>query len=91
MKKLNQNGFGILPVILLVAVVGIVAFAAMRVVNRDTPVADSSSSQLSKENPESVQINKASDLDTASKSLDATPIDDGMDSSKLDSDINTLL
>ena len=90
MKKLNQNGFGLIPVLLIVAVIGLVAFAGYRVMNKDTPIADSSS-QLSRDSPAPEGINNASDIDAASKALDDTPVDSGMNAEQLDSDIESLL
>lgn len=87
MKKLTQNGFGLVPVLLIVVVVGLVAFAGYRVLNKDTSVADSTSQQAAA--PDSIQ--NAEDLDAASKALDETSVDEGMNADQLDSDIESLL
>ena len=90
MKTLTQKGFGLLPILLIVVVVGLVAFAAYRIMDKNAEVADTTSQQTTDSaGPDSIK--NAEDLDAADKALDDTSIDEGMNAEQLDSDVDSLL
>ena len=86
----DQRGIAhVLVVVLLMAVVAGVAFAGYRVVkNNESETASLSSGQSLTAVPKKFQ--STSDLVKASKALDATPIESGVNPSQLDSDLNAI-
>ena len=87
----NQHGAGLLVVVLAVVVVGALAVVGYRVVNSNaTPTSTDNTSGLSSTAaPKS--INNKSDLQRADSALDETPIDRGVATDSLDTEIKTLL
>lgn len=84
----DQNGFGFVAILAVMALLGIVAFAGVRVMNSgqlDTSASLSRTSSV----PAKIQTN--ADLTKASAALDATPIDSGVNPNQLDKDLNSLL
>ncbi len=91
MKRLNsnQNGFGFVAVLAVVALLGVVAFAGLRVMSANQ--VDSSVSSLTRAHNVPAKIQTSADITKASAALDATPIDTGVNPNQLDKDINSLL
>ena len=87
MEKINQTGFSIVVVLLALAVVGLAAFAVLRIKNSEVPDQPAVTSQSAV--PETIESKE--DLQQASDALDETAIDEGMNSDQLDSDIDSLL
>ncbi|MEO8104729.1 MAG: hypothetical protein ABI602_00120 [Candidatus Saccharibacteria bacterium] len=92
MKRLhsNQNGFGFVAIFAVVALLGVVAFAGLRVMNANNQV-DSSVSSLTRVHSVPAKIQTSADLTKASAALDATPVDTGVNPDQLDKDLNALL
>lgn len=89
MKKSNQQGFGFVFLLLAVVVVGLVAFAALRVQGNSATVADST--QVSSKTKVPTKLESPADLQKASKALDETQVDSGVNPDQLDSDLDSLL
>ena len=89
MKKTNQRGFGFVFLLLAIVVVGLVAFAAVRVVGSNQTSSETASTISKQAVP--VKIKSTADLQKASKVLDETPVDSGVNADQLDSDLNALL
>ena len=89
MKKTNQTGFAFVAILLAVVVVGLVAFAAVRVRGSGTDV--SSSTVLTTQTKAPTKITNATDVKRAAKALDETPVESGVNPSQLNNDLNSLL
>jgi len=90
MKRLttDQTGFGFVAILAVIALLGIVAFAGVRVMNSNQ--VDTTTS-LSRTHSVPAKIQTSADLTKASAALDATPIDNGVNPNQLDKDLNSLL
>ncbi len=90
MKKSNQQGFGLVVVVLAIVTVGVVAFGAVRVMGANkTSLASSSSATSHAKVPAAVKT--TADLRQASKALDETTVDSGVNPDQLNNDLNSLL
>ena len=91
MKRLtsNQNGFGFVAILAVFVLLGVVAFAGLRVMNRSQ--ADAVTAGFSRSHSVPATINNTADITKASAALDATPIDSGVNPDQLDTDLNSLL
>lgn len=89
MKKSSQRGFGFVVVLAVIVMVGLVAFAAVRVMGNNTSLADSGTLTSKAKVPS--RIESSADLQKASQALDETPVDNGVNPDSLDSDLNSLL
>ena len=90
MKKSNSQGFGLVAVLLLVVVVGVVAFGAVRVLGANkTSLADSSTILSHSKVP--AKVKTTADLRQASKALDETPVESGVNPDQLNNDLDSLL
>lgn len=89
MKKTNQQGFGFVFLLLALVVVGVVAFAAVRVMGSNK-TSDATASLTTKANVPA-KIKNQADLQKASSALEQTPVDSGVNADQLDSDLNALL
>jgi len=91
MKRLTtaQNGFGFVAVLAVIALLGIVAFAGVRVLNSSQ--VDTTTASLTRKANVPAKIQTSADLSKASAALDATPIDSGVNPNQLDKDLNSLL
>lgn len=85
MKKTNQQGFGLVVVLLAVVAVSLIGFAGFRIYGNQS---DSSSSS---QGSEVSTLESKKDIDAADKSLNDPSLDSGVDDSQLDEDLNTLL
>jgi len=82
----NEQGVGhLLLALLLVVVVGGVAFAGWRVMSKPTTVATTTAT-----NSVPAKLSSKSDVRAAVKALDETSLD-GLNPDQLDSDLNSLL
>ena len=90
MSKLqtNQQGFGVIVVILVIAVVAAIAIVGMRVMGNQLQSSVASSTQTKAAVP--ATITSKADLQTASQALNTTNVD-SVDLTQLDSDLNSLL
>lgn len=85
----NQTGFGLLPVLLVVVVLGAIAVVGLRMANNASAPLDNNGTVATKRVPPAIK-NKA-DLQKAAQALDTTAIDTGVNPGELDSDLNSLL
>ena len=89
MKKTNQTGFAFIAILLAVVAVGLITFAAVRIKGSGSNV--SSSAVLTTRTKVPAKISSPSDLKRASKALDETPVDSGVNPDQLDNDLDSLL
>lgn len=89
MKKTNQQGFGFVFLLLALVVVGVVAFAAVRVMGNNKTSSETASLTTKANVP--AKIKNQADLLKASSALEQTPVDSGVNADQLDSDLNALL
>jgi hypothetical protein len=78
MKNVRQRGFAVVELVLILVIVGIIAFVAWRVIEA-TGESDSANNQVEDTVvvPEKAkEVDKSSDLDTVDKQLDDTKVDD---------------
>jgi uncharacterized protein YpmB len=85
MKK--HNGFGVVIILVIVLVVSAVGFVGYRIYNNNATSTDSSEVTT---NSEQKDISSANDVTTTQNELDNINIDDDLDPSALDADINDL-
>ncbi len=79
MRKLQQQGFAIVELLLILVIVGIVGFVAWRVIDAQGDVDQANSATngtTTVTQPSVTAVNKASDLDTLDKQLNDATIDD---------------
>lgn len=84
----DQTGFGLLPVLLAVVVLGAIAVVGLRMVNNAAAPLDNTSVATKRVPP---AIKNKADLQKAAQALDTTPIDTGVNPGELDADLNSLL
>lgn len=90
MKKSNEQGFGLIVVVLAVVTVGVIAFGAVRVMGiKKTPLVSNAAVISRSKVPAAVK--STADLRQASKALDETPVDSGVNPDQLNNDLNSLL
>ncbi len=91
----NQQGFSqVIFLVIALLIVGVVSFAAFRVLstnNSNSEVSKSPASTTSSDGAVPVVIESDQDLEQASDSLNQTNLDQDLNTSQLDQDINTLL
>jgi type II secretory pathway pseudopilin PulG len=87
--KRNQSGFGLVEVILLLVIVGLIAFVGFRVwqANQDDFLGTDTTSNQQQSNESAPQINDAEDLDKAEDTLNNTDIG-GNSEKQLDSELD---
>ena len=90
MKRLNQSGIAHLGILLGLVVVAAIAFAGYRVMSQQS---DNLTAETSASATVPAAIKTKSDLSQTGKALDQTSADlnNNLDSSSLDSDINSML
>jgi hypothetical protein len=91
MSTRNQSGFGHVMLLVGIVVIAAVAFAAWRVMDARQPAASDAATTTATVMPD--KIESADDLAKVSKSLDqgAAQLDNNLDGSQLDADINAML
>lgn len=92
MNHRNQAGFGHVVLLVFIVLVAVVGFAAWRVMDARKPAAtDAATTTAATALPDKIQ--NADDLAKVSKSLDqgASQLDQNLDGSQLDADINAML
>lgn len=89
MKKLTNGGFGIIPIVVVLALVGLLVFAGLRInnskKNEDKTIEQKSSQQI--ENT----VKDTKDVESATKELDSVEVDKDLETSDLDNDISSVL
>ena len=85
----DQSGFGFVAILAVIALLGIIAFAGVRVM--DNSKLDTTTATLSRTHSVPAKVQTTADLTKASEALDATPVDSGVNPSQLDKDLNSLL
>lgn len=87
MKK--QSGFAALELVLLVVVLGALAYVGVSYYNHTRPVSDSTGSIAATASvPTAPKVNSTADLTTAENAVDAVDVDaNSLDSSQLDSEL----
>lgn len=87
--KRTQKGFGVVEAILILVVVGLLAFVGWRLweANQEDFLGTDSTSTSQTTSKEAPEINNASDLDKATKTLKDTDIDGGYEQ-KLNSELD---
>lgn len=83
MRK-NENGFGVVEILLIVVVIVIVGLLGWRFLGADNDAKTGQSAQTSKEAP---AVTKAADLDTADAALDSANVE-GTETQDLYSETN---
>jgi Tfp pilus assembly protein PilE len=80
MSSNKQGGFGLVPIVIIVAVLGLLVFAAWRIYdNRQQPAAEQTQTQET-----APEVNSANDLQAAEDYLNQQDIDGELDTSELD-------
>lgn len=89
MKKYISSGFGLVPVIVILSIVGILVFAGARInISQKSNDSNPTSNQtLRMDNA----IKNTQDLGSVSKELDTVDVDSELQTSDLDNDINLVL
>ena len=85
----DQNGFGFVAILAVITLLGIVAFAGVRVMNSNQ--INTTTASLTRTHSVPNKILTSVDLTKANAALDATPIDSGVNPNQLDKDLNSLL
>ena len=89
MKKLSSSGFGFVPVVVLLVLVGLLVFAGLRV--NDSSKEDNQASQVKTlENTDS-KLKTTQDIESTTKDLDTVDIEKDLETTDLDNDINSVL
>lgn len=90
----NQAGFSAVELVIVLVVIGVLAFVGYTVYNRqqDNKAADSGTSQsaTASDVPPAPEVKNTNDLDKASATLDQVNPGDDSDSSQLDSELNAF-
>lgn len=90
----NQSGFSVVELVIILLVVGALAFVGYMVYNRQqddkTTVNDTSQSVATDDVPSAPEIKTTGDLDKASATLDQVDVDSNNDSSQLDSELSAF-
>lgn len=89
MKKSNQQGFGFAVILIAIVVVGIIAFGAVRVMSKSPSLADASVPKVKTVVP--AKFTSTADVQKATKALDETPVDSGVNPDQLNDDLDSLL
>lgn len=87
--KSSQSGIAHLALLLLLVILVVAGFVGYRVLNEQTKVADSPDQATPVTAPDS--INNSSDLDQASQAANQAPLDNDLDPSQFDPDVESLL
>lgn len=85
----NQNGFAVIEVAIIIVVVALLSFVALRVMNKDNNKTDFGTIVPQASLP--VKIHTKDDVSKSIKALDGQPIDSQLDPSQLDGNISSLL
>lgn len=89
MKANNNSGFSVVELLLIVAIIAVLGFVGWRVWDaQNKPVANQTNQSQSSDAP---LINKASDLDEASKAVDNVDLSDSdQDLTNMQKDLDSL-
>ena len=88
MTKTNQQGFGLVGIMLIVLVVGLIGFAGFRIYDNN---ADSKATTEISQGNRVAPTGSSEAIDSADKALDDPTLDSGVDDKQLDDDMNSLL
>ena len=81
----DQKGFSVIEIVLVLAVIGLLVFLGMRIMNQEKPVPSSDSTSQQSE-----EIENEQDLQDAEDELNSTDIEE-LDTSELDAAEDELL
>lgn len=87
MKKLNSYGFGFMPIVVLLLLIGLLFLVSQRVNNKTSTSTDITQTSATTSQP----IKDAEDIKVLNQDLDAINIDQDLDTTELDTDINAVL
>lgn len=90
----NMKGFAAASLILVLLLVGVVGFAGWFIYqnNLESPKDSQVTTQEdSVPSSASVPIKSSADIDSAISELESTPVDDDLDTTQIDEDINSVL
>ena len=94
MKKLYQRGFSAVEMVVVVVIVAAlvaIGYVVYQRMNNNDKSPTAAEQTTSSKTPSSPSVDKASDLDSASKALDDTNLDAGAsDNSAIDKDLNSF-
>lgn len=85
----SESGFGVVAVVLVVVAIAIVGAAAFKVSQSSAPGYKSAGGDA--KSPGNSSLKSKESLTSASKSLDAEPIDKNLDPKQLDLEMNDIL
>lgn len=88
----NKSGFSVIELVVVVAVVGLVAFLGYTFYNKwqDNSVKSTEQSSVATDVPAAPKIETVDDLDAAESTLDGVQIENSDDSSQLDSELSAF-
>lgn len=89
MKKLSNSGFGFVPVVVVLVLVGLLVFAGLRVNNSRKE--DNQSSQIDIVENTDAKLKTTQEVESTTKELDTVDIEKDLETTDLDNDINSVL
>lgn len=89
MKKLSNSGFGFVPVVVVLVLVGLLVFAGLRVNNSRKE--DNQSSQIDIVENTGAKLKTTQEVESTTKELDTVDIEKDLETTDLDNDINSVL
>lgn len=85
MKNINQQGFGLVVVLIAIVAVSLIGFAGFRIYDSNPSSTESATTSQGSE------ISSSKDIDAAAESLNDPSLDNGVDDTQLDEDVSVLL
>lgn len=89
MKKLTNSGFGLVPVAVVLALVGLLVFAGIRINNSRKN--DDNTLEIKSPQQAETTVKNSVDVESATKELDTVEVDKELETSDLENDINSVL
>ncbi|MEP7205265.1 MAG: prepilin-type N-terminal cleavage/methylation domain-containing protein [Candidatus Saccharibacteria bacterium] len=90
MTDFNKSGFSIIELVIVVVVVGLIGALGYTFYNRQQATNQATSTSRNADVASAPEIKTATDLNAASKVLDATTVGDEGDNAQLDSELNNF-
>ena len=92
----NQHGFAVLPILLLAVIIGLVGLIGWRVYDAQqsvkAPLSSTQAASVASKNAQTIApITNSADIEKAQTTLDSAGVDNDLDASSLDQDLNDLL
>lgn len=89
MKKLSNNGFGLVPVVIVLVLFGLLVFAGIRINNSRN--VDNQSLQANTVESTNSKLKTIQEVESTTKDLDTVNIEKDLETTDLDSDIESVL